>query len=91
MFCKNASGNDQQKVYFTCIKKYDIVPEDVKACVLLQCFCQTSSTVRSNAIGGETKQQSNNHSQMARSLFDKSFIRMETFYGAEFICRCRLT
>lgn len=47
-----------------------VVPEDVKACVLLQCFCQTSSTKRSNAIGGETKQQCNNHSQMPCSLFD---------------------
>lgn len=72
-------GTIIKRVYFTCIRKkwHSVVPEDVKACVLLQRFCQTSSTMRSNAIGGETKQQSNNRSQMDHSLFDNKIYFME--------------
>ncbi len=40
-------------------KSHPVVPEDVKACVFLQCFRQTSSPERRNAIGRETKQQCN--------------------------------
>lgn len=34
-----------------------VLPEDVKACVLFQCFSQTSSTLRRDAVGRETEEQ----------------------------------
>lgn len=76
-FNKNAFGKNHQmheKIWHLGI------PEDMKACVFLQCFCQTSSTVRGNAIGRETKQQCSNRSQIAHSISDRwiHFIKLNS-------------